>query len=55
MTGNVSLNENGDRQQGYKIEQIETTPDFRLRVTMPFIIKAQFFQMWLTNLVLTMC
>ncbi|XP_078335729.1 atrial natriuretic peptide receptor 1-like [Crassostrea virginica] len=31
MTGNVSLNENGDRQQGYKIEQIESTPDFRLR------------------------
>ncbi|XP_062582692.1 atrial natriuretic peptide receptor 1-like [Saccostrea cucullata] len=30
VTGNISLNANGDRQQGYKIEQIQTTSDFQL-------------------------
>lgn len=32
MTGNISLNENGDRQQGYKIEQIQLTSQFQLTV-----------------------
>lgn len=32
MTGNISLNENGDRQQGYKIEMIRLTSQFQLKV-----------------------
>lgn len=32
MTGNISLNENGDRQQGYKIEMIQLTSQFQLKV-----------------------
>lgn len=42
MTGNISLNENGDRQQGYKIEQIQLTSKFQLTVSNSLCIDRTF-------------
>ncbi|XP_052716060.1 atrial natriuretic peptide receptor 1-like isoform X1 [Crassostrea angulata] len=44
MTGNISLNENGDRQQGYKIEMIQLTSQFQLKTVGYFFTDDRVFR-----------